>query len=96
MNKKQNWFATISCGHGMTKWELIENCTFEEAESWAREDCIDWASSFGYYQDGDYFADNDQLYKEDSWNEDTKEYTDIAELDYYVEEYDPEEHDGYL
>ena len=96
MSERQNWFATISCGNGMTKWELIEDCTFSEAEEWAREDCIDWAQGFGYYQDLDYFGDYDQLYKDGSWDEDTEEYTDVAELDYCVEEYNPEEHDDYL
>lgn len=94
MTKK--WFATISCGNGMTKWELIEGLSYDEAECWAREDCIDFASSYGYYQDIDYFGDHDQLYKEDSWCEEEEAYTDIAELDYYIEHYDPEEHDGYL
>ena len=96
MGKKQKWFAEISCGNGMTKWELIEDCDYEQAESWAREDCVDWASSFSYYQDEDYFGDLDQLYKEGSWDEESEEYGDVSELDYYVEEYDPEEHDDYL
>lgn len=92
----EKWFATISCGNGMVKWELIEGLTYDEAERWAREDCIDFASGYGYYQDIDYFGDYDQLYKEDSWCEEEESYTDIAELDYYIEHYDPEEHDGYL
>jgi hypothetical protein len=90
------WFATISCGNGMTKWELISGGTLEEAEKWAREDCIDWASAFGYYQDCDHFGDYDQLGREDSWCDEEEEYFDRSELDYYVVPYDPEEHDDYL
>ncbi|CAM0058941.1 hypothetical protein VPHK406_0182 [Vibrio phage K406] len=90
------WFATISCGNGMTKWELIEEPDYDSADRWAREDCIDFASSYGYYQDLDHFGDYDQLYKEDSWCDEEEDYMDITELDYFVVEYDPEEHDGYL
>lgn len=92
----KKWFATISCGNGMTKHELIEFDTYEEADSWAREDCVDFATSYGYYQDLDYFGDLDQLYREDSWCDEEEEYTDVSELDYHVCEYDPEEHEGYL
>lgn len=96
MKKKRTWFATISCGNGMTKWEKYENMTQEEADNHARLDCIDWAECFGYYQDIDYFGDYDQLGKDSSWDDETEEYYDVSELEYYVEEYDPEEHDGYL
>lgn len=94
MSDKQKWFAEISCGNGMTKWELIEGCDYEEAERLAREDCIDFAQECGYEQDEDYFGELDSLGKD--WDEETEEYGDVSELDYYVEEYDPEEHDDYL
>tara|TARA_Y100000588_G_scaffold170332_1_gene184139 strand:- start:8702 stop:8992 length:291 start_codon:yes stop_codon:yes gene_type:complete len=96
VKKKRTWFAKISCGAGMTKWEKYENMTQAEADDHARLDCIDWAESFGYYQDIDYFGDYDQLGKDGSWDDETEEYGDISELEYYVEYYDPEEHDGYL
>ena len=95
----KKWFAKISCGIGMTCHELIESDTEDNAERIARDICIDWASSYGYYQDEGYFGDFDQLYREDSEeeNEDGEmEYGEVSELDYYVVEYDPEEHDGYL
>lgn len=95
----KKWFAKISCGAGMTCYETIEAPNKDKAERLAREECIDWASSFGYYQDLDYFGDNDQLYREDSEEENEDggiEYTVTSELVYYVEEYIPEEHDDYL
>ncbi len=94
--EKKNWFSKISCGHGMTKYELIENKTYDQADQWAREDCIEWASSYGYYTDLDYFGDLDQLYRDGSWDEETEEYLDVTELDYYIEEYNPEKHDDHL
>ncbi len=93
MNK---YFATISCGNGMTTRMLLEAADESKAESEARDECIAWASSFGYYQDYDYFGDNDQLAKEDSFCDEEEEYTDVSELEYCVVEYNPEEHDGYL
>lgn len=80
----------------MNSTALEEFDSAEEAEAWARDECLDLADSYGYYNDEDYFGDLDQLYREDSWDEETEEYTDISELEYYVEEYDPEEHDGEL
>ncbi len=93
MNK---YFATISCGNGMTTREIIEAESESAADTEARALCIEWASSFGYCQDIDHFGDYDQLYQEDSFCEDEDTYTDISELEYYVCEYDPEEHNGYL
>lgn len=90
------WVAKLSCGNGMNAAELIEAGTEEAADMLARQFCIDLASSYGYYQDLDLFGDYDQLYNESSWDEDDEEYTDISELEYYVEIYDPEEHDGHL
>ena len=94
--KMKKWFAKMSCGNGMNSAELVEAKTEEDADSVARELCIDLASSYGYYQDIDLLGDYDQVYNEDSWDEDAEEWTDIQELEYYVEEYDPEEHNGYL
>ena len=94
MTKK--WFATLSCGLGMVQWEIVEAYTYKEADREARQLCIDFASSYGYEQDYEYFGDYDQLCKEDSWCEEEEEYTDISELDYFVEDYNPEEHGGYL
>lgn len=91
MSKK--YFIKCSVGAGMTSTALEEFDSAEEAESWARDECLDLADSYGYYNDEDYFGDLDQLYREDSWDEETEEWTDISELEYYVEEYDPEEHD---
>lgn len=90
------YFAKMTVGAGMHSAELIEAKDEEEALSHARELCIDLASSYGYYQDEDYFGEQDSIYQEDSWDEETEEYTDISDLEYYVEVYDPEEHDGYL
>jgi len=94
--KKIKWIAKLSCGNRMGSAELIEADTEEDADALARQFCIDLASIYGYYQDLDLFGDYDQLYEEASWDEDEEEYTNISELEYYVEIYDPEEHDGEL
>lgn len=94
MKKRRTWFATISCGVGMIKWEKYENMTSEEATDYARSDCIDFSQEYGYEQDEDHFSELDSLGR--NWDEETEEYEDVSELDYYIEEYDPEEHDGYL
>ena len=91
MNK---YFAHISCGNGMKDYLLIEAEGEEEAEEDARQECIDLADSYGYEQDLDHFGDNDQLGKD--WDEEEEEYGDTQELEYWVELYDPEEHDDYL
>lgn len=90
------WFTRVSCGCGMSDATVEEAKDETEALSHARELCIDLSSSYGYYQDEDYFGECDSLYQEDSWDEETEEYTDISDLEYYVEVYDPEEHDGDL
>lgn len=94
MSKK--YFIKCSVGAGMNSCELEVFKSYDEAENYARESCLELASEYGYYNDEDYFGDLDQLYQEDSWDEETEEYTDLGELEYYVEEYDPEEHDGEL
>lgn len=90
------YFIKCSVGEGMNSTELVDLDSYDEAEGYAREQCLELASEYGYYNDEDYFGDLDQLYNEDSWDEETEEYTDQSELEYYVEEYVPDEHDGLL
>lgn len=91
----KKFVAFLSVGlAGMKQADLIEARDEEAALEVAREMCVDFASSYGYEQDYDYFGDNDQLGCD--WDEEDEEYTQTGELDYYVEEYDAEEHDGYL
>lgn len=92
----KKWYAEMTCGAGMQSAELVEALTEDSADAIARELCMELASSYGYYQDLDLFGDLDQLYQEDSWDEDDEEYMEISSMEYFVEEYNPEEHDGSL
>lgn len=89
------WFATLDIGYpGMLGYCLIEADTEEQAEDLAREECIDWADSYGFYQDEEHFGDRDQLGRE--WDEDEDAYNEEGTLGPSVEPYNPEEHGGYL
>ena len=90
------YFAKCSIGAGMESYELIEEDSFDKAEELARSLCIDLADSYGFYQNEEYFGELDSVAQEDSWDEDEEEYTNIGFLEYYVEDYNPEEHDDYL
>jgi hypothetical protein len=74
--------------------ELIEAESKEEAEGVARELTLEWASSFGYEQDYDHFGDLDTLGCE--WLDEEEEYAQEGFIDSFVEEYNPEKHDGIL
>jgi hypothetical protein len=78
----------------MTTYMIIEAKDEEAAALDARYECIEWADSFGYEQDLDYFGDSDQLGK--AWDDEYGEYIYTSELECWVELYDPEEHDEYL
>lgn len=89
------WFATIDFGQsGCGTHMLIEADTQEKANELAREHTIDWASSYGFEQDPDYFGEYDSVGR--NWDEYEQEYEDIGFIDCDAEPYDPEEHDGYL
>ena len=92
----KKYFLKYEIGAGMFGTELYEADTLEKAEEFARDLCIDMASSYGYYQDMDYFGEMDSVANEDSWDEDDQEYTDVGFLEYYAEEYNPEEHGDLL
>lgn len=91
MNK---YFATISAGAGMKTWIVVYAPDVETAEEEARGECIEWAESFGYKQDEDFFGDLDQLGKE--WNNEEEGYSDVSELEYYAVPYDSEKHKDWL
>ena len=90
----KKWFLHLSVGAGMQDYKVIEAETLEDAEKEARDYCYDLALDYGYDTDQDYFGDLDQVGKD--WDDDTEEYEQVSEMEYYAEPYDPEEHDVYL
>lgn len=79
---------------GCSSAELIEANSVEEAEQIARESTIEWASSFGYEKDEDYFGDLDSVGCD--WLEEEEEYAQEGFIDSFVEEYNHEKHDGVI
>ena len=90
----EKWFLHLSVGAGMQDYKVIEVGTKEDAEKEAYGYCYELATDFDYDNDLDYFGDLDQIGRD--WDEDTQEYGDVSEMEYYAELYDPEEHDDYL
>lgn len=79
---------------GTDFYELIEANTLEEAEDIARSLVVDWASSYGFDQDYDFFGDCDQVGY--GWDDEEEDYDQVGELESWVENYEPPEHDMYL
>ena len=90
----KKWFVRLSVGAGMKDYVILEAGTLEEAEKEARDYCYDLALEYEYDTDQDYFGDLDQVGRD--WDEDLQEYSDVSEMEYYAELYDPEVHDDYL
>ena len=92
---KKDWFVTLQFGIvGCTGYEVFKNMTQDEAQAGAYEECIQWASSYGYEQDQDVFGDLDTVGAD--FDEETGEYGQEGFIDPEVTEYHPEKHDGYL
>ena len=88
------YFYKLYVGPGMESTGLIES-DLNEANlyDYLREECIQFADSYGYYQDEDYFGGSlDQVGA--NWDDEEECYEDERELEYYFEDYDSEEHDG--
>lgn len=79
---------------GADMHEVGEFNSLQEAENCAREMVIEFASSYGFDQDEDYFGDLDSVGAD--WDEEGECYEQEGFLEYWVEEYNPEEHDCYL
>lgn len=87
------YFYKLYLGPGIESTGLIKTqLPPEEIDQWLREECIQFACSYGYDQDEDYFGGSlDQVGRD--WDEDEECYEDERELEYWYEPYDPEEHD---
>lgn len=95
MSNKKKYFYKVSLGFvGCDQTGLIEtDKSSDYIDGYLREQAIDNASSYGYEQDSDHFeGDCDQVGKD--WDEDEEDYLSQGELEYWFEDYDPEEHDG--
>lgn len=91
----KTWFVTLEFGIGGCRgYDLVEADTVDEAYIEAYEKCIEWAESYGYEQNQDYFGDLDSVGRE--WDEEEECYCEEGFLDPGVVEYNPERHDGYL
>jgi len=99
------YFYRVSFGFvGCESTGVLEAKNELAAHETARELAIENAESFGYYQDEDVFGDLDtvgspaeNLTEEEEEEEEELEfegYDEVGELDYYVEVYNSEKHDG--
>lgn len=64
-----------------------------EIEAWLREQAIENAEDYGYYQDEDYFGDLDHVGHDGC---ELEGYLSEGFLEYLFEPYNPEEHDEEL
>lgn len=93
--EKKDWFAKLHFGIcGCDGHTLFKDMTREQAEREAYEETLEWASSYGFEQDEEAFGDLDTVGAD--FDEETGEYSQTRFIDSVVEEYDPEQHDGYL
>lgn len=96
------YFYRVSFGFvGCESTGLLEAKNEEAALEIVRELAIANAESFGYYQDEEVFGTQDtvgspaeDLTEEEEEGLEFDGYEEVGELDYYVEVYSPEEHDG--
>jgi len=96
------YFYRVSFGFvGCESTGLLEAKNEEAALEIVRELAIANAESFGYYQDEDAFGDLDtvgavaeNLTEEEEAELEFEGYGEVGQLDYYVEVYNPEKHDG--
>lgn len=91
----KQYAAALDFGYpSMTTWILVEAESLEEAYQVAYEETVEWASSFGFYQDPEHLVDLDEVGCD--WDEEEQEFSQTGLIDPLVELYDPEKHDGYL
>lgn len=89
------YFARLYFGvTGCTGYELVHAESLAQAEKEAYELTVDWASSFGFEQDLNYFGELDSVGS--GWDDEEESYEQEGFIDPLVELYDPETHDCYL
>mgnify|MGYP000058844504 FL=1 len=96
------YFYRVSFGFvGCESTGVLEAETETLAEEMARDLAIENAESFGYYQDEEVFGTQDtvgspveDLTEEEEEDLEFEGYEETGELDYYIEVYSPEKHDG--
>lgn len=91
----EKFFAEINICCGVECAVVVEASTFSKAEEEIRKLVIDFADEYGFQQDEDHFGGClDSLGKD--WDEEDQEYEEVGNLDYHVEYYFSEEHEGLL
>lgn len=97
----KKYFVTLSlglCGYDSSLALYAES--MEEAEKDARQECIDFAEMYGFYQDEDHFGDLDRVGRpwddEESADDAGEEcpYQEEGTLEYEAVLFDPELHEG--
>jgi hypothetical protein len=87
----QKWLAHLDFGvPTCSTYEVIEADSYEEACKQAYDLTIEWAQSYGYEQNEEYFGCLDELGCD--WDEDAEEYEQTGFADPSVEPYDHELH----
>ncbi len=94
MSKKKKYFYTLSLGmSGCDRTGLIETDKNEDDIcDYLRQQAIENAEDYGYEQDVNHFDSYDQVGKD--WDDEEEDYLSQGELEYWFENYDPEEHDA--
>lgn len=89
------WFTKLSLDTvGHSTYCVIEADNEDEALGLAREECISFAESYGYYQDEDHFGELDSVGKD--FDEEADEYEQTGFLDYTVVPYVHKYHGNYV